>query len=296
MVFNGDYTSLNIVWNTGGESNFNIETSPEADESGYSWSLTDTTAFGNWTDYAISSFPFKCYRISITGGGATNWEVVGFCEVEVDEGMNLSSIPFKQYDTELDKVIGEQLIATDTDVAQADLIQYWETSLQQYYYAFRSTASGYEGWRDPDTWEPAEFGLDEGDGFWVKVRDGHGPEEILLAGEVSPGYYYQVEMVPGWQIFGNIYPLELGFDEADIPAQSSAYSPAGSDIIRSWDNGWEWYEGAFLCTAPGYEGWRDTETFDPVTFKFTPGKGYWMNIREGHFGFQWDFQKPQVIW
>lgn len=56
---------------------------------------------------------------------------------------------------------------------EADRLWYWNKARQQYEYAWYSIYPGWEGWRRPYDWAPADLIFRPGEGFWLQIRRNH---------------------------------------------------------------------------------------------------------------------------
>jgi hypothetical protein len=217
-------------------------------------------------------------------------DTVGFYKVTVVEGINLVSLPLVPYSSSMSDVIGSQLTGAEGP-DQADRIWKWNNDTQQYEYAWLSTYTGYEGWRDPVTWEPTTLILNPDEAFWIQVRQGHGAKTIVFTGKVSD-VNRTVNAIPGMQLIGSSYPVVVALNPNDANLNATgAQWPDQADRIWKWNKDTQQYEYAWLSTYPSYEGWVDPIDWLPTMIMLEPGQGYWLQVRAGHSGFVWNYPK-----
>ena len=94
-------------------------------------------------------------------------------------------------------------------------------------------------------------------------------------------------------LIGSSYPVSVQLSDTNLweSGLTGADNEGDADRLWSWVN--DHYEFYWLVDGVGapYDGqWYSGNS--PVVRHLEPGRGYWLQIREGHAQFVWDYSKP----
>ncbi len=202
-------------------------------------------------------------------------------QLRLEQGWNLFSIPLIPPDPSLNFIFGNQLTGGLTQ-ADSDKVFKWDPINEMWLVAYL-----YEDGNPANaSWlfvGGQEFTMEPDYGYWVWIREdlGHPAVTFNIFGDI-PGER-NVPLSVGWNLVGytSVTSLTLaGADASGLYASgfTGGTSQATSDRIFNWDGaGWQvaymWTDGQWLGTS----------------FNLAPGKGYWIEVREGHEAFIWTY-------
>jgi hypothetical protein len=218
---------------------------------------------------------------------------VGFCVITAHEGMNLSGmplVPMVATPASLEAILGAQLTGANNEGA-ADRVWVWNGSNYEIAWLVEGTGTGFDG-----TWftggGPTGITLQEDQGFWVQVRQGHGSTDIVLLGEIS----YADRSVPVDVGMNLLSPSSLagvplgdkGSGDSNLWESGATGANNEGDADRLWNWTGSTYQFHWLVdgVGPQFDGlWFRGGA--PSTLWIEPGNGNWVQVREGHSPFDW---------
>jgi hypothetical protein len=260
------------------------------------FSVVDTvTASGgstSWTDDGSqagvvhpSAVQQRYYKI--IQGGADSENIVGMYEITVNEGMNLISLPLVPFSTSLADVIGSQVTGADNE-GGSDRLWVWNGTNYEFAWQVDGVGPDYDGqWYTGN--ELTTITLDADQGAWLQIRPGNGTVDLCFLGEI----YDSDRIIPirtGMNLIGTSYPVPVPLAETNLweSGLSGADNEGDADRIWSWDS--NHYEFSWLVDGVGEP--HDGQWYmgnDPVDSSLEPGRGYWLQRREGHPAFDWNY-------
>jgi hypothetical protein len=191
-----------------------------------------------------------------------------------------TSLPFEPFDGSLSALLSDQLTGNANE-AEADRILAWDAAAQEYLIAYKAQDGT---WLESGTNSiPAVFALTAGDGFFVENR--HGPQTILLAGQLSVDADTLQTLEPGFNLAGlpQVASLSLNQSELFASAANGADSAGSADQIITVDGATNW-----LLSSTGHllDGNWVTGTGTLSSASFSTGKGFWY-LRRGSNSLEW---------
>lgn len=256
--------------------------------------VTGSAESTSWTDDGsyTGSHPIeeneRYYKVSHNGSDSDN--TVGMFTIMVHEGMNLISLPLIPLSTALEDVLGSQITGSDNE-AGADRFWSWTGTGYEFAWLVGGVGEPYDGqWYTGN--EPTMLTFEPDKGAWIQIRPGHGTHDIYIVGEVSTEGR-AVSINEGMNLIGICYPVSVPLANTNLWESGMT----GADNEASSDRIWMWkgtnYDFIWLVDGVGasYDGqwYKGNEPFDG---KFEPGRGYWIQVREGHAEFVWEYVKP----
>jgi hypothetical protein len=268
--------------------------------------IDDDTALGysnTWTDDGTKtpshpdSVIERYYRIQKQGGSVSTNTVGKYTVTLVDSVMNLNSIPFVPYSTDLDTVIGHKLTGASSEL-NADRIWKWDTTSTSLQIAWLVSGGPQDGkWWDTENNQESTITLDADEGFWIQNR--HIIQKLTFVGEVSDLPNRTINLAYGMNLIGSAYPVSVALDSSDLweDGATGDINELNADRVWVWDPITETYKFAWLIDGlgPPWDGkWWDSETGAETTIRLEPGIGLWIEIRPlpGHAPFVWTYPKP----
>jgi hypothetical protein len=225
-------------------------------------------------------------------------EVLGKFDITLTEGMNMVSMPLITSNTDMNDVLGGQLIGSDSSMDDADVVWKYDPGQETYYqYAWLAQNTGdsyYDNkWFDPGT-NPTAMSIDAGAGYYIQIKSGHGNETISIVGNIA-NTSESININVGINMIGMPFPVEMSIEDSDLQlyATGSDSSMDDSDVVWKYDPSQEtYYQYAWLVQNSGdpyYDGhWFDPGT-NPTTIVFKPGEAYLVQAKRQ--GFQWVIPK-----
>ncbi|MBZ0108078.1 MAG: FG-GAP-like repeat-containing protein [Candidatus Scalindua rubra] len=252
--------------------------------SGDSTSWTDD---GSQTGLHPSAVQQRYYKVIQNGVDSQN--VVGIYRIGLNEEMNLISLPLVPFSTSLEDVIGTQ-ISGGTNIAESDLLWVWNGTNYSFVWLMDGVHPSLDGWFSGNNPTTVQFGADQG--AWLEVKPGHGPANIYFVGEVS-GSNRSIPVVAGMNLVGTSFPYSVGLSETNLWASgfTGATGIGGSDLIWIWLG--DRYEFIWLLDGvhPSVDGtWYMGN--NPVERSLEPGRGYWIERKDGSPEFDWNYPGP----
>jgi hypothetical protein len=173
----------------------------------------------------------------------------------------------------------------------------WNGSTYQFAWLVEGTGNpSYDGkWYTGNSETTITLGSDQG--AWLQIRPGHGNQTVYLLGEVS-STDRAIPLSVGMNLVGSCYPVlvplgDQGASDSNLweSGATGSTNEGGADRVWSWTG--SNYQFHWLVEGAGqtYDGLWYTGN-QQSALQFEPGKGYWMQIREGHDGFTWTYPRP----
>ncbi|MDJ0765846.1 MAG: thrombospondin type 3 repeat-containing protein [Myxococcota bacterium] len=235
----------------------------------------------------------RYYKVSL--GGVDSENTVGMYRIVAHEGMNLISLPLVPFSDTLEDVFASQLTGA-TNEGDADRLWAWNGTNFEFAWLVESAGPAFDGkWYSGNV--ETTITLDADEGAWLQVRTGHGDQVVYLLGEVSSGPR-EIPLTVGMNLVGSSYPVSvpLGDQQAD-DSNLWESGATGANNEGDADRLWSWtgsnYQLHWLVDGVGstYDGLWYTGNQASV-LELEPGKGYWIQIREGHSEFLWIYPQP----
>jgi hypothetical protein len=296
----GGTNDVNLAWESVSGQVFDISLK---DGLTGTFHVVDTVvASGNestWTDDGLwaggthpSTVQERYYRVTRYGQDSGN--TVGMFRITVGEGMNLVGLPLVPAETSLEAVLNGQLTGADNE-GDADRVWVWNGS--NFEFAWLAEGAGvppqYQG-----AWftgvSPASMTLEADQGFWVQVRPGHGSTELSFLGEV-PGSNRTIVLQEGMNLVSPSSPQgrpvgDQGVSDANLweSGVTGADNEGDADRIWSWSGTNYQFHWLVDDVSPAYNGsWYAGN--NPSSLSIEPGRGYWVQIRQGHGTVHWTY-------
>lgn len=226
--------------------------------------------------------------VDYAGNEENNTLTIGKFVLTLDVGYNLISTPLLPWDNSLDAIFGANLTGGLIQ-AQSDKVYKWDAVNEEWLVAYL-----YEDGNPINTgwiFVTNTFTIEPDVGYRVWIRDdlGHPPATINLTGVVPENRSVQISVgtnLVGYTSFESII-LQNGQFDTSSGLYSSGFtggtSLATSDLIIMWD-------GSSNVTQYIYEdGGMFDGTWTGTTFSLEPGEGYWIEVRETHEEFTWNY-------
>jgi Squalene-hopene cyclase C-terminal domain/Thrombospondin type 3 repeat/Prenyltransferase and squalene oxidase repeat len=251
---------------------------------------SDTSA--SWTDDGslTGSHPTladqRYYKVIEDGIDCEN--VVGMFRITAQEGMNLISLPLIPFSTALEDVIGSQVTGADNE-GDADRLWVWNGTNYQFAWLVEGVGPPFDGqWYTGNS--PTSITLDADQGAWLQIRNDQ--VDIYLLGEVS-STNREIPIGVGMNLVGSCYPVSVSLTDSNLweSGLTGADNEGDADRIWTWTD--SHYEFFWLVDGVGepFDGqWFKGN--DPVDKELEPGKGYWLQVKDGHPAFIWNYVKP----
>lgn len=256
--------------------------------------VTASDTITSWTDDGLltGSHPTlvdqRYYKVIDEGIDCEN--VVGMFRITVQDGMNLVSLPLIPFSNALEYVIDSQVTGADNE-GDADRIWVWNGANYEFAWLVDGVGPPYDGqWYTGNN--PTTITLDADQGAWVQIRSGNGPADIYLLGEVS-GMDRTIPVSVGMNLIGSCYPVSVPLVDTNLWESGLTGGDNEGDADRIWSWASDHYEFFWLVDGVGepYDGqWFKGN--DPVDRVLEPGKGYWLQVKDGHPAFMWNYVKP----
>ncbi len=254
-------------------------------------SVTALTESTSWTDDGSqtgthpSAVQQRYYKVIQDGVDSEN--IVGMYKIAVNEGMNLISLPLVPFNTALEDVIGVQVKGAD-NIGESDLLWVWDGTKYMLAWLVSGAGPPYDGnWYTGNNPTTVQFGADQG--AWLQIRPGHGTLDLKFVGEVSDSNKI-IPLIEGNNLVGTCYSGSVELSQSNL--WESGF--LGADNIGESDIIWNWVGDhfEFIWLADGVNETLNGKWFignSEVNRRFEPGSGYWIQRREGHFPFDWNY-------
>ena len=180
-----------------------------------------------------------------------------------------------------EKVDGTDLMLSDISLSDAgdgeSLIQIVTTAgaLGPKYYWFSAVSAGTseDCWFDQDNWEPVDFALADGQGFYVYAATATAKAKVN--GQVRDNVF-NVPLSYGFNCVGNSTPVDL-----DIQDMALANAGDGESLIQVVTTAgalgpkYYWFSAASAGTSE--DCWFDQDNWEPVTgVTYPAGEGFYL--------------------
>jgi hypothetical protein len=251
----------------------------------------------SWTDdglWAGGSHPStveeRYYKVTRYAQDSEN--SVGMFRISAQEGMNLVGSPLVPMGSSPEELVGGQLTGANNE-GDADRLWVWNGTNYEFAWLVEGTGPPFDGtWYTGST--PTTITLEADQGFWIQIRSAHGATDVFLLGEIADG--------------DRVIPLDVGMNlvSPSCPV-GRALGDQGTADSNLWENGatgadnegdadrvWSWtgtnYQLHWLVDDVdlAHNGlWYTGNNQSPMEIE--PGKGYWVQVREGHDAFTWTY-------
>lgn len=267
-------------------------------------SLEASGATSPYTSTAISAQDgnTRYYRVANVGTRIYASGTAGKFDIPVSVGINELSLPVVPYSDLISDVIGTQVVGA-SNAFNADRIWKYNPSAQSGYdYAWLVGGVGppFDGqWYTGNNPTTLTLGPDEG--FVLQIRAGHPATYITIAGMVSEADR-SIPIGIGLNFVGTCFPVDVPLGDQASSGDSNLWESGATGASNAFnaDRVWKYnpsaqsgYDYAWLVdnVNPTYDGkWYSGN--NPTTMKLEPGLGYWMQVRDNHSPFTWDYEKP----
>lgn len=249
---------------------------------------TSWTDDGSLTGAHPSTVQQRYYKVIHNGIDSQN--TVGMFKIAAQEGMNLISLPLVPFSSALKDIFDMQVTGSDNE-GNSDRIWIWNGINYEIAWLVDGVGAPYDGqWYTQNGPTSITLGADQG--AWLQIRPGHGSVDIYLLGEVSTTKR-TISLKEGMNLIGSCYPVSVPLTNTNLWESGLL----GADNEGTAGRIWNWlddrYEFYWLVDGVGasYDGkWfkHNAET----NANLEPGKGFWVQIREGQPAFQWIYLKP----
>jgi hypothetical protein len=223
-------------------------------------------------------------------GGVDSANTAGMFKIAAQEGMNLISLPLIPFSTALEDVIDSQVTGADNE-ADADRIWVWNGTNYEFAWLVGGVGPPFDGqWYTSNN--PTAITLDADQGAWLQIRPDHGPVDVYLLGEVSSTDRV-IPVTAGMNLIGSCFPVSVPLADTNLWVSGLTGADNEADADRLWSWAVNHYEFFWLVDGVGapYDGqWYMGNV--PVNRDLEPGKGYWIQVREGHPPFTWLYVRP----
>jgi len=255
---------------------------------------------GSQTGSHPSSVDQRYYKIACYGTSIYSYETVGEYKVTMYSSGSVNSLtsvslPFVQYDTDINAVFGGQgYTGTPAIPALSDRINKFNPATEEFDIRFWKSASG---WIAKGNTEPVTLHADEG---FIYTNSLTTPQNIWFVGKVSPANRsLSIRGASGnaqLTYVGSGYPVSVSLGDSNLIGSGFRGSniPGLSDLI---------YEFNLSTGEFDHVAWYKTTTpqqwmfINPVTtFGFEPGRAYIITNRDNSTPpeWTWDYAKPYV--
>jgi hypothetical protein len=286
-----------ITWNGGNADIYMIDGTYEA-----SFAHCTAEARNVPSPYYCSSLQMqdgktRYYRAALAGSQSFAPQTVGkfdvtICASQTADQLNQLSCPLVIYENDLAHLIGTQVTGGQSYSASDTLWKY-TAGIATISWLVSGTNSTYDGhWMQSNSYSTVTIGSDEG--WYLNIRAGHPATCISLMGEVSTTGRLIV-VSTGMNMVGTCFPVQVPIDSSNIYASGITGGPnlSSADQVWTYNTTVEGFDCSWVVdnVNPSINGKAYTGNH-PTTMKFTPGKGYWIQVQPNHNGFIWSYPKP----
>lgn len=286
---------ITIMWESESGVTYDIASK---DDFGDSFAVVDTVTAsdvsttwiddGTFTGDHPSAVQQRYYKV--VRGGVDSENVVGMFRISVEDGMNLISLPLIPFSNALEDVIDSQVTGADNE-GDADRVWVWNGTNYEFAWLVGGVGPPFDGqWYTGNSPTTITLGADQG--AWLQIRPGNGPVDVYLLGEV-PATNRTIPVQVGMNLIGTCYPVPVPLADTNLWESGLAGADNEADADRIWSWMGDHYEFYWLVDGVGAP--FDGQWFmgnDPVEQSLEPGRGYWLQRREGHPAFNWIYTKP----
>ena len=201
--------------------------------------------------------------------------VVGYLDYNLSYGFNFFAPVFEKVDPSEDLMLSD-ITLSDAGDGQS-LIQIVTTTgaLGPAYYWFSALAAGTteDCWFDQDNWEPVDFSLTDGQGFYVYAATATAKAKVN--GQVRNNVF-NVPLSYGFNCVGNSTPVDL-----DIQAMKLENAGDGQSLIQVVNTtgalGAAYYWFSALAAGTTEDCWFDQDLWEPVSgVTYLAGQGFYL--------------------
>ncbi len=300
--------NITLTWEGGAADVYYIETTFEAAFYNTPEASSASIEAGNvtspWTSSAISAQDgvTRYYRVTTTGSSSEGFapETVGKFDAAVSVGLTMMSLPLIPNSSDLTEVIGTQVTGA-SNAFSADRVWKYNPAVQGEYdiaWLVGGVGPPYDGqWYTGNN--PTTMSIEADEGFFLQIRAGHSATYITFVGQVSDTDR-SINLAVGLNMVGTCFPITVALgDQGSDDSNLWESGATGANNSFSADRIWTYnvavqgeYDIAWLVdnVSPTYNGLWYTGN-NPTTMTLEPGKGYYIQIRSGHSGFTWDYNK-----
>jgi Squalene-hopene cyclase C-terminal domain/Thrombospondin type 3 repeat/Prenyltransferase and squalene oxidase repeat len=247
---------------------------------------TSWTDDGSMTGDHPSTVQQRYYKVILESIDSEN--TVGMFRITAQEGMNLISLPLIPFSMALENVIGSQVTGADNE-GDADRLWVWNGTNYEFAWLVEGVGPPYDGqWYTGNS--PTTITLDADQGAWMQIKNDQ--VDIYLLGELS-STNREIPIEVGMNLVGSCYPVSVSLTDTNLWESGLTGADNEGDADRIWNWTGSHYEFFWLVDGVGepYDGqWFKGN--DPVDKELEPGKGYWLQVKDGHPAFIWNYIKP----
>ncbi len=143
-----------------------------------------------------------------------------------------------------------------------------------------------DGWYTGNDRTTITLGADQG--AWLQIRSGNGPVNLYFLGEVS-SIDRTIPINTGMNLVGTCFPFAVNMVDTNLWESGLT----GSGFEGAADRVWSWVDGHYEFiwlgeTGTAFDGqWYKGN--DPVDRSLNPGSGFWIQRRDNHYPFDWNY-------
>ena len=279
-------SSMDLSWNGTADGEYDIYVTDDF-AAGFPPAPHATVTGLSWNDTDAANHTEKYYRVGAKGSGAEEGAgTVGKYNVATGSTWTLVSLPFIPEDTSINEVIGDQLTGGLND-GESDRIWMWTGTTYKFAWLFDSNGEYPEY---DDIWYGSLTSIEPDKGYWIEIKEGHTNDKIVTCGKVSDtGRSIPVNV--GWNLVGQTFSVSVSLADSGLSETgfTGGLNDGESDRIWMWTG--TTYKFAWLFDSNGEYPEYDGTWYGSLT-TLEPGKGYWLEIKDGHSGFTWNYPKP----
>ena len=214
---------------------------------------------------------------------------------------NQLSNPFVPYSTTLSSLFGDQLTG-GTSYSDSDrILKYTESGGWEIAWLDKVPGDiNYGEWLPAvgPPYHPTTMRIASDEAWYLEIRNGHPSTYLTLIGEVSR-VDRQMHLSAGMNMVGTCFPVIVTMDQSNLYGSGMTGAPASYTSDRIWtyvasaDTNTAWFNTAWM--VDGISAGMNGKIYSgnlPTNMKFNPGKGYWIEVRQGHHSFTWNYPKP----
>ncbi len=286
-----------ITWNGGNADIYMIEGSYEASFAGATVEARNVSSPYYCNNLSVKDGKTRYYRAALANTSSFATQTVGkfddpiVGDPNIDE-LNQLSCPLIIYENDLAHLIGTQVTGGQSNSASDTLWKYTNGNAR-ISWLVSGTGTEYDGhWMESNSYSTVTIGSDEG--WYLNVRAGHPATYVSLIGEVSTTGRFIV-VSTGMNMVGTCFPIQVPINNSNIYSSGITGAPnaPSADQVWTYNTSTDGFDCSWVVdnVNPSING----EAFmgnHPSTMKFTPGKGYWIEVQPNHSGFIWSYPKP----
>ena len=201
--------------------------------------------------------------------------VVGYLDYNLSYGYNFFSPVFEKVDSSEDLMLSDITLADAGDGQSFIQIVTTGGLLGPAYYWFSALNAGTaeDCWFNQDAWEPVEFALNDGQGFYIYAATANAKAKVN--GQVRNNVF-NVPLAYGYNCVGNSTPVDL-----DIQEMALANAGDGQSFIQVVTTGgllgpaYYWFSALNAGTTE--DCWFDQDAWEPIAgVTYLAGQGFYL--------------------